>query len=81
MAFEASRTPACSWWPGQRLFTQHGIFTLLLPTFRLLPQELHRVLRPGCSVAILDFNNAADNPVVDATQVWRVGRLDARAAE
>lgn len=32
-------------------------------------QELHRVLRPGCSVAILDFNNAADNPVVDATQV------------
>lgn len=35
------------------------------------PQELHRVLRPGCSVAILDFNNAADNPVVDATQVGR----------
>lgn len=27
------------------------------------------MLRPGCSVAILDFNNAADNPVVDATQV------------
>lgn len=40
------------------------------PTGALVcPQELHRVLRPGCSVAILDFNNAADNPVVDATQV------------
>lgn len=39
-----------------------------LATLLLLPQELHRVLRPGCSVAILDFNNAADNPVVDATQ-------------
>ncbi|KAL4426079.1 hypothetical protein ABPG77_002665 [Micractinium sp. CCAP 211/92] len=33
-------------------------------------RELHRVLRPGCSVAILDFNNAADNPVVDATQAF-----------
>jgi hypothetical protein len=26
------------------------------------------VLRPGCSVAILDFNNAADNAVGDAAQ-------------
>ncbi len=31
------------------------------------------MLRPGCSVAILDFNNAADNPVVDATQASRAG--------
>ena len=29
--------------------------------------ELHRVLRPGSAVAILDFNNSA-NPVVDAAQ-------------
>lgn len=32
-------------------------------------QELHRVLRPGATVAILDFNNV-QNPVVDAFQVW-----------
>lgn len=31
--------------------------------------ELHRVLRPGASVAILDFNNSTD-PTVDLAQAW-----------
>ncbi|KAK9837147.1 hypothetical protein WJX81_006187 [Elliptochloris bilobata] len=32
--------------------------------------ELHRVLRPGCRVAILDFNNARARPAVAAFQGW-----------
>ncbi|EFN54843.1 hypothetical protein CHLNCDRAFT_48897 [Chlorella variabilis] len=43
-------------------------------------RELHRVLRPGCSVAILDFNNAADNAVVDAAQAWFLEQLVVPAA-
>ncbi len=31
-------------------------------------QELHRVLKRGATVAVLDFNNV-QNPVVDAFQV------------
>ena len=31
--------------------------------------ELHRVLKPGATVAILDFNNSTD-PMVDSVQVW-----------
>lgn len=37
------------------------------------PQELHRVLKPGGAVAILDFNNAGDNFLADQMQAWRVG--------
>lgn len=32
-------------------------------------RELRRVLRPGGTAAVLDFNHS-DNPVVDALQVW-----------
>ena len=38
------------------------------------------MLRPGCSVAVLDFNNAADNPVVDATQAFFLENLVVPAA-
>ena len=33
------------------------------------------MLRPGCRVAILDFNNAADQPVVDAAQALLLGSV------
>jgi demethylmenaquinone methyltransferase/2-methoxy-6-polyprenyl-1,4-benzoquinol methylase len=46
----------------------------------ILPQELHRVLRPGCSVAVLDFNNAADNSLVDAAQALFLERMVVPAA-
>lgn len=39
------------------------------------------MLCPGCSVAILDFNNAADNPAVDATQAFFLERLVVPAAQ
>ncbi|KAL4857241.1 2-phytyl-1 [Chlorella vulgaris] len=45
-----------------------------------LRNELHRVLRPGCSVAVLDFNNAADNPAVDAAQAFFLEQLVVPAA-
>ena len=35
-------------------------------------QELHRVLRPGATAAILDFNNCPD-PIVDGLQVRNAG--------
>jgi ubiquinone/menaquinone biosynthesis C-methylase UbiE len=38
------------------------------------PQELRRVLRPGASVAILDFNNT-DFPPTDAAQAWFLENL------
>ena len=38
--------------------------------------ELHRVLKPGATVAILDFNNSTD-PTVDGVQAWF---LEVRAA-
>ncbi|EFJ45291.1 hypothetical protein VOLCADRAFT_75878 [Volvox carteri f. nagariensis] len=41
--------------------------------------ELHRVLRPGCSAAILDFNNCTD-PFTDAVQAFFLERLVVPAA-
>ncbi|PNH11512.1 Demethylmenaquinone methyltransferase [Tetrabaena socialis] len=41
--------------------------------------ELHRVLRPGCSAAILDFNNCTD-PLPDALQAFFLERLVVPAA-
>eukprot|EP00890_Picochlorum_soloecismus_P003582 jgi/Picsp_1/4224/NSC_01733-R1_ubiquinone menaquinone biosynthesis methyltransferase len=43
-------------------------------------QELNRVLRPGCSVAILDFNNS-DNMLVDGIQAFFLDSLVVPAAE
>lgn len=42
-------------------------------------RELHRVLRPGASVAILDFNNSSD-PTIDSAQAWFLERLVVPAA-
>lgn len=53
---------------------------MLLTASYFLMQELHRVLRPGCSVAVLDFNNAADNPAVDAAQAFFLEQLVVPAA-
>ncbi|KXZ43497.1 hypothetical protein GPECTOR_88g440 [Gonium pectorale] len=41
--------------------------------------ELHRVLRPGCSAAVLDFNNCTD-PLPDAAQAFFLERLVVPAA-
>ncbi|GIL53150.1 hypothetical protein Vafri_8814 [Volvox africanus] len=41
--------------------------------------ELHRVLRPGCSAAILDFNNCTD-PFPDAVQAFFLEQLVVPAA-
>lgn len=41
--------------------------------------ELHRVLRPGCSAAILDFNNSSD-PLVDAAQAFLLENVVVPAA-
>lgn len=38
-------------------------------------QELYRVLKPGASVAILDFNNARESPPVDILQAWFLENL------
>jgi len=38
-------------------------------------QELCRVLKPGASVAILDFNNAREKPPVDILQAWFLHNL------
>jgi demethylmenaquinone methyltransferase/2-methoxy-6-polyprenyl-1,4-benzoquinol methylase len=43
-------------------------------------EELNRVLRPGCSVAILDFNNS-ENMVVDGIQAFFLDSLVVPAAE
>ncbi|KAG2494058.1 hypothetical protein HYH03_007702 [Edaphochlamys debaryana] len=42
-------------------------------------KELHRVLKPGCTAAILDFNNATD-PFTDAVQGFFLERLVVPAA-
>ena len=42
--------------------------------------ELRRVLRPGCSAAILDFNNS-ENPVADTLQAFFLERVVVPAAE
>ncbi|GLC33604.1 hypothetical protein PLESTB_000094400 [Pleodorina starrii] len=41
--------------------------------------ELHRVLRPGCSAAVLDFNNCTD-PLPDAVQAFFLEQLVVPAA-
>ncbi|KAG1677019.1 hypothetical protein FOA52_001188 [Chlamydomonas sp. UWO 241] len=41
--------------------------------------ELHRVLRPGASAAVLDFNNSND-PVIDGAQAWFLETLVVPAA-
>ncbi|KAI8464320.1 MAG: ubiE/COQ5 methyltransferase family-domain-containing protein [Monoraphidium minutum] len=41
--------------------------------------ELRRVLRPGCSAAVLDFNNSED-PLVDGAQAFFLERLVVPAA-
>lgn len=43
-------------------------------------KELHRVLRPGCRAAILDFNNS-DDGLVDAAQGWFLENLVVPAAD
>lgn len=42
--------------------------------------ELHRVLRPGCRAAILDFNNSQDG-LVDGAQEWFLENLVVPAAD
>lgn len=42
--------------------------------------ELHRVLRPGCRAAILDFNNSEDG-IVDTAQEWFLENLVVPAAD
>ena len=43
-------------------------------------RELHRVLRPGCRAAILDFNNS-DDQVVDGIQAWFLENVVVPAAD
>lgn len=43
-------------------------------------REVHRVLRPSCKAAILDFNNSAD-PFVDSVQKWMLDNLVVPAAD
>jgi len=43
-------------------------------------RELHRVLRPGCRAAILDFNNSQDG-LVDGAQGWFLENLVVPAAD
>lgn len=42
--------------------------------------ELHRTLRPGCCVAILDFNNN-ENVLIDSAQAWFLEQQVVPAAE
>lgn len=77
------RMAAASMHPSLELKTQHDDQNALfyshpnpglprpLPTPRAL-SELARVLKPGASVAVLDFNNSTD-PVVDNVQVGARG--------
>ena len=66
----AIRWPVNVWFVAQCLM-HHGLVYPgldLSQLARCLLQELHRVLKPGATVAVLDFNNV-QNPLVDSFQV------------
>ena len=60
-------TPAGALGPDQSSLGRGLVLWLTCPC-RAPLQELCRVLKPGATVAILDFNNV-QNPAVDAFQV------------